>query len=74
MDDVWLNSEIWWKGKGSYMFDFEYEKKQLKKEVTNFIDDIEEDRIKAEDLYDDLSKEEDIGEECVRSPTIFSFN
>ena len=48
------------------MFDFEYEKKQLKKEVTNFIDDIEEDRIKAEDLYDDLSKEENTGEECVR--------
>ena len=48
------------------MFDFEYEKKQLKKEVTDFIDDIEEDRIKAEDLYDDLSKEENTGEECVR--------
>ena len=38
----------------------------MKKEVTDFIDDIEEDRIKAEDLYDDLSKEENTGEECVR--------
>ena len=38
----------------------------MKKEVTDFIDDIEEDRIKAEDLYDDLSKEEGTGEECVR--------
>ncbi len=48
------------------MGDFEYEKEQLKKMVTDFIDDIEEDRIKAEDLYDDLSKEEGTGEECVR--------
>ena len=62
------------KGQGTLYWWFWILKKQLKKEVTDFIDDIEEDRIKAEDLYDDLSKEEDIGEECVRSPTIFSFN
>ena len=62
------------KGQGTLYWWFWILKKQLKKEVTDFIDDIEEERIKAEDLYDDLSKEEDIGEECVRSPTIFSFN
>ena len=64
MDDVWLKSET--KGEESYMFALDDEKKSLKNELTDFIDAIEEDRIKAEDLYDDLSKEEGTGEECVR--------
>ena len=64
MDDVWLKSET--KGEESYMFDLDDEKKSLKNELTDFIDAIEEDRIKAEDLYDDLSKEDGTGEECIR--------